>query len=62
MFRSKGLPEWCSWTPASQASLLQDLEVEQELRLGQVQLLGEVADAALTVAEGLDHLQADRIG
>lgn len=32
-----------------------------EFRLGQAQLRGELTDTALTAAEGLNHLQADRV-
>jgi len=33
-----------------------------ELRLGQIQIAGEVTDAALAVLQGLHHLKADRLG
>ena len=36
--------------------------MEGELRLGQLQVAGEIAHAALTARQGLHHLQAHRIG
>ncbi len=36
--------------------------MKRELRLGQIQMAGEVTDAALAMLQGLDHLQADRFG
>ena len=33
-----------------------------ELRLGQIQIAGEIADAALTARQGFHHLQTHRIG
>jgi hypothetical protein len=36
--------------------------VEGEPRLGQLKAGGELADAALTIDQGLDHPQPDRIG
>ena len=36
--------------------------MKRELRLGQLQIAGEVADAALAVLQGLRHPQADRLG
>ena len=45
-----------------QAGLLQHLEMKRELRLGQIQIGGEIADAALTAAQRLNHLQAEGFG
>ena len=45
-----------------QARVLQHPEVKGELGLGQAQLIGEFADAALPPAESLDHPQAQGIG
>jgi len=36
--------------------------VKRQLGLGQAQLIGELADAPFSLAQGLDHLQPDRIG
>ena len=36
--------------------------MKREFRLGQIQVAGEVTDAALAAGQGLYHLQADRLG
>ena len=36
--------------------------MERELRLGQAQIGGEIADAALTAAQRFNHLQAEGFG
>jgi len=36
--------------------------MKRELRLGQIQICGEIADAALTAAQRLNHLQAEGFG
>ena len=45
-----------------QPSVLEHLEMERQFRLGQIQIAGEVTDAALTVLKGLHHLQPNRLG
>jgi hypothetical protein len=36
--------------------------MKREFRLGQIQVAGEVTDAAFAVLQGVHHLQADRFG
>jgi len=45
-----------------QAGLFEHLEVKRELRLGQIQIGGEVTHAALTAGQRLNHLQAEGFG
>ena len=45
-----------------QAGFTQHFEVERQLRLGQSQLGSEVAHTPLSLAEGLDHPEPQRLG
>ena len=36
--------------------------MKRELRLGEVEITGEVTDAAFTLRQRMDHVEADRVG
>ena len=37
-------------------------EMKRELRLGEVEITGEVADASFALRQCMDHVEADRVG
>ena len=37
-------------------------EMKRELRLGEVEITGEVTDAAFALRQRMDHVEADRVG
>jgi hypothetical protein len=44
-----------------EATLLQDFEMEGQLRLGQAQIGCEITNAALAASQDFDQLEADRL-
>ena len=45
-----------------QPRLSQHPEMERELRLGEVELTGEVTDASFPLCQRMDHVETDRVG
>ena len=45
-----------------QPRLAKHPEMKRELRLGEVEITGEVTDAAFTLRQRMDHVEADRVG
>ena len=45
-----------------QPRLSQHPEMERELRLGEVELTGELTDASFALRQRMDHFETDRVG
>ena len=64
----KGIRSQAVVNPAAALSIRQQPrfakhpEMKRELRLGEVEITGEVTDAAFTLRERMDYVEADRVG